>query len=139
MRWLLPWLLSGGCLLQNLSPTEQFRDSVLQFNDDLRWQRPDAAVAFVDAAYRKKFQQAHHQWGERIVIADMEVQSIKLVGNRDKGHSVVSYSWYSQSSMTLRRTVVAQRWRKQRRAFSLAEEKVTQGDATLFAAAAADR
>lgn len=128
-------ILTDACMLQQLTPSEQFRNAVLDFNEDLRWQRVDTATGFVAPSYRQRFGQAHRGWGDGLVIVDSEVQRINLGDKRDKGESTVTFSWHGKSGMVLRQTTIAQRWKKKGRDFQLIEEKVLSGDDKLLAAA----
>lgn len=129
---LLAGLGLGGCLLQNLAPTERLSDQVYQLNEEARWGRLDLAVRRVSPRYRPTFMTSRRGWGRRVSVADVEVSAIEISRESDEATSSVELSWYDLRSMTLRSTLLRQRWAKTDEGYLLDEETVVDGDADLL-------
>jgi hypothetical protein len=130
--FLLSFLL-GGCLMQNLSPTEKLRDVVIELNDQSRWERLDLAIQRVHPAYRTAFRVSRADWSQRIEISEVEVLSIKRgIDKEDSAQSIVSFNWYDKNSMTAHSTKVEQIWTKVRRDYMLRSENIVAGAPELL-------
>ncbi len=125
-------LALAGCLFQNLSPTQGLSDQVYALNDESRWDRLDLAVQRVAPRYRATFMGSRHAWGDDIAIADTEVSALVVADDLASATSSVEISWVDQRSMTLRSTVLRQRWIRTDNGYLLEEETVTSGDESLL-------
>jgi hypothetical protein len=123
---------AGGCLFQNISPTEQLNDQVYSLNEEARWGRLDLAVRRVSPTYQGTFMTSRRSWGRRVAIADVEVSAIVITPGSDEATSSVELSWYDQQTMELRSTVIRQRWARSTSGYLLDEETVTGGDEELL-------
>ncbi len=126
-------LLLGGCIFQNLTPTRQLQDTVYQLNDETRWARIDLASQRVTDDYRVHFLLAHRAWGHDIAIADIDPTNIQVDDDSEHARSLVTVTWYSQSTMELARTVITQQWNRTDNGYRLASETIVGGDEQLFA------
>lgn len=122
----------SGCLLQNMSADERLRDSVLGLNDEVRWTRLDLASMRVAPAYRAAFAETHRGWGRAIQIADMELMRVALGEGNRTATSIVTFRWYSTSTMTLRESTVKQEWARSGNGYALTSEEVVDGDPLLL-------
>jgi hypothetical protein len=134
----LACVLLGGCFMNNASPQKKFTDRVHELNDAVRWGAMGLASSMVAPAYRHQFLMSRREWGEVIKVADHEIVHLEITQGRDGATAIVSYQWYLQSSMTLRRTVVRQRWTQLEDRFGLVDEVVVQGDGRLLNGSDAD-
>ena len=125
-------LVLAGCLFQNLSPTQGLSDQVYALNDESRWDRLDLAVQRVAPRYRATFLGSRHARGDDLTIADTEVSALVVADDLASATSSVEISWVDQGSMTLRSTVLRQRWIRTANGYLLEEETVTSGDESLL-------
>lgn len=125
-------VLLGGCLFQNIAPTERLRDAVVGLNDEARWSRMDLATMRVAAPYRTEWADAHREWGRRIQIGDVELLDVRIEPDSETAISVVAVSWYNYDTMMLQRTVLRQHWQSTGRDYVLASEEVVEGSPDLL-------
>lgn len=132
IAWL--WiLLLIGCDFSNLRPTEKLKQSIQEMNEAARWGRIDLAAQYVGPAYRQRFFSAHSTWGQRIQIADLEMVRLDIDSNKKSATASIAISWYGLDQMTLRQTVVRQRWKSLEGQFILDDEDVLEGEPSLLA------
>lgn len=130
---LLAFVLTSGCIFQNIGSEEKLRDAVVGYNDETRWNRMDLAQLRVTPARRGDFRLRHHRWGRDIQIADMDILDVQVSGEeQENAISVVHISWYDQSTMMIADTVVAQEWERVTGGYILIEETVREGSAALL-------
>ena len=123
----------SGCTLSHLSPQARFSESAYVLNDASRWGQVDLASSHVTGPYREQFRARRRDWGDRINVAEVELLRLQLAEDKDTAVSEVSLSWYDAAGMTLRKSLVTQRWENHRGTFRLAEETVSRGDPRVFA------
>lgn len=128
----------AGCLFQNLAPTERLTDQVYSLNEEARWGRLDLAVRRVAPSYRGTFMTSRRSWGRQVSIADTEVSALVLSRETDSATSSVEVNWYDLATMTLRSTMIRQRWARTDDGYLLDEETVIGGDAELLELPEAD-
>jgi hypothetical protein len=132
--WLL--LLSvSGCFMGNTSSTKKITDSVQDLNEQARWGRIGDAALLVEPNYRDAFVSAHQSWGNDIELADTEIVHVQIAANAEHANAIVTYSWYSKSTMTLHETTVRQHWSAHGGTYALTSEAVVKGDPSLLATA----
>lgn len=107
---LLAGCLLGGCLTNNINPSQKLNERVQEYSDATRWNRMDLAVQMVTPSYREAFIRSHSAWGRSLEVADSEVIHIQIAPDGNTATSTLAYSWYDLSAMTLARTVVRQQW-----------------------------
>lgn len=130
---LLAFVLTSGCIFQNIGSEEKLRDAVVGYNDETRWNRMDLAQLRVTPARRGDFRLRHHRWGRDIQIADMDILDVQVSGEeQENAISVVHISWYDQSTMTISDTIVAQEWERVTGGYILIEETVREGSEALL-------
>lgn len=124
------WLL-GGCLLNNINPSQKLNERVQEYSDATRWNRLDIAVQMVTASYRDAFIKSHSTWGRAIEVADSELVHIQIAPDGNTATSTIAYSWYDLSAMTLARTVVRQQW-DIRNGYQVMGEEIVEGAPELL-------
>ena len=122
----------GGCLLDQNSPSTLLRDQVYGLNDEVRFARLDLASERVAPSYRQTFLRSHARWGGEVRIAEQDMAHIRLAEDSDSATSVVTVSWYDLNTMTVRRTVIRQRWVRSGESFALAGETLLGGEEGLL-------
>ena len=118
----------------NLGPEEDFRDTVHRYNDEVRWSRLAQAADMVAPAMRITFRRQHADFGKDIQVADVELTFLRMDKDADTALSKVRYRYYDQRAMMLQEAIVLQKWRHLKGNFLLTEEKIVEGDTTLFVA-----
>lgn len=121
-----------GCMFANLTPTERFKESAHLLNDASRWGRVDIASEQVSPKYRDKFVARHREWGTTLSIADADLTSMQLAEDRQSALSEISVSWYSTGGVTLRTSVITQKWALEQGNFFLIDEAIRVGDPSVF-------
>lgn len=130
---LIAFVLTSGCIFQNIGSEEKLRDAVVGYNDETRWNRMDLAQLRVTPARRGDFRLRHHRWGRDIQIADMDILDVQVSGEeQENALSVVHISWYDQRTMMIADTIVAQEWERVTGGYILIEERVREGSAALL-------
>lgn len=123
-----------ACLGRSQMTQERLRDSVVGYNDELRFGRMDLAVQRVAPPLRAAFVGGHYRWGREITIADAELVNVEAVGeDYDRAVSFVTFRWYATGSTIVRETLVRQEWVKDHSTYALVAEAVIDGDPILLA------
>jgi len=124
----------AGCLSDTNSASDRLGDAVYGLVNAVRWGRADLATDHVDAGFRTRFVAAHAAWGDRITVADCDVENLEI--SRDEKHatSIVVVSWYGPEQ-DLRLSRVRQEWKAIDRMYVLTRETVVSGDVALLARA----
>ncbi len=124
---------ASGCIFQNVSPIERLRDSVIGYNEEVRWGRTDLAIQRVEPEFRPRFVISHRSWGRDVQIGDMDIMNVQVAGEeRESAESVVLYRWYDQRTMLLADTTVRQVWEKGVNEYTLVSEQIIAGDPSLL-------
>lgn len=124
--------LMSGCLLQNMSAQERLRDSVVGFNDEMRWGRQDLAIQRVAPEARAEFSARHHAWGRDIQIADSEIVNVTVGHEGEDAASYVTIQWYRQNSTLLATTTLRQTWERTMGSYAMTGEEVHEGEESLI-------
>jgi hypothetical protein len=132
--WAAGLLVFVSCNLGTLRPTDKLKESVQEMNEAARWGRIDIAAQYVGPTYRQRFFASHASWGRRIQIGELEVVRLDLNPNRRAATVLVAISWYGLNQMSLRQSLVRQRWNLFEGQFVLDDEEVLEGEPSLFAA-----
>lgn len=128
-------VLLAGCLSDPNSASDRLGDAVYGLVNEVRWGRADLASDRVDPQFRARFVAAHQGWGERVTVADCDVENLEMQRDERRATAVLAVSWYRSDAMDLRLTRVRQEWRQVNRTYVLARERVVSGDASLLASA----
>jgi hypothetical protein len=120
-------------MFQNLSPATKLREAVQDGNEAARWGRMDIALEKVDRRYARQYALSHHDWGDGIQMADVDVESIQMAEDENVATVVVAFGWYDYDTMTLQRTVIRQKWSSvEAGGFVLTEEEIIDGNERLL-------
>jgi hypothetical protein len=122
-----------GCNFAGLRPTEKLKQSIQELNEAARWGRLDLASQYVGPNYRQRFFAVHASWGKQMQIADLEMVRLDIDPNKSVAAASIAISWYGLNEMTLRQTVVRQRWKQREGQYVLDDEQVIDGDPSLIA------
>jgi hypothetical protein len=128
-------LATSACTLSNMTPKARFSDAAYTLNDAARWGQVDLASTYVSAEYMERFVARHRFWGASVSIADAEVVRMQLADDRKSATTVVALNWYDTHGVTLRSSVIAQKWDAVRGNFKLVDESISSGDPRIFAEA----
>jgi hypothetical protein len=124
--------LFASCTLSNLSPQSRFSDSVYVLNDSARWGQVDLAAEHVADSYKDRFRARRDSWGESVQIAEVELLHMQLDSDKERALSQVSLSWTDAAGVSLRKSLVTQRWQSERGHYRLVEETISKGDPGVF-------
>ena len=124
---------SAACVGDPNSASDRLGDSVYGLVNAVRWGRPDLATDRVDPGFRARFVAAHAAWGDRITVADCDVEDLQIARNEKSATAIIAVSWYGPDA-DLRLTRVRQEWKAQDRIYVLTRETVLSGDQSLLAA-----
>jgi hypothetical protein len=135
LRWFaVACALCAGCVLSNMTPQSRFQDSAYVVNDAARWGAVDAALRYVAPDYARPFTLRHREWGRQFSIGEIDMVRLTLDKGRKSATSQVEVSWYDTHGMSLRSSVIEQKWQTTRGGdFQLVSEAIVSGDPTLFA------
>lgn len=136
MRTLLLVLVLVGaaqaCTLSNMTPQARFSESTHTLTEASRWGHVDMALPHVSSKYSERFLARHAAWGTALSIADAELVRVQLGEDRTTGMSEVAISWYPSGQISLRQSVITQKWERENGTYRLVDEKVRAGDPTVF-------
>ena len=128
MRYLvLVGILLGGCATTSAQRGEALMESVITYNDGIRWDRLAAAASRVPAAEREDFIDERESLAENLRIADWEVVRVKHVGD-SRAKVQVKYTWYLDDEGVVHETQTSQKWERRAKAWVLVDEKFARGD-----------
>jgi hypothetical protein len=125
--------LSQGCTLSNMTPQARFSESAHTLTEASRWGHVDMALPHVSAKYSESFLARHAAWCTGLSIADAELVRIQLGEDKATAMSEVAVSWYPSGQISLRQSVITQKWEREKGTYRLVDEVVRAGDPTVFA------
>jgi hypothetical protein len=123
-------LLSSGILAAcGASPKkgEALMESVLTYNDGLRWERIAAAASRVPPAEREAFVDERDELAENLKITDWEVMQVSHQGD-EHARVQVKYTWYLDDEGVVHHTQAVQQWARKAKAWLLIDETFARGD-----------
>ena len=123
---------AAGCVGDPNSASDRLGDSVYGLVNAVRWGRPDLATDRVDPGFRRRFVAAHAAWGDRITVADCDVEDLQIARDEKRATAIIAVSWYGPDA-DLRLTRVRQEWKSVGRIYVLTRETVVSGDQSLLA------
>jgi len=123
-------LAAGACAFPP-SSMERLQGSVNDYNQAIRFGRPDIASDFVREIARDEFTHQHASWGKTVIIADLEMNGVKI--RRDGDADVtITVNWQRVDETSMRTTEVGQRWTSTRGIWNLLSEEERGGDKGLI-------
>jgi hypothetical protein len=105
---------------------ENLMESVMTYNDGIRWDRLAVAASRVPPAEREDFVDEKDQLGEDLKITDWEVKRVKAEGDK-KARVHVEYTWYKDGEGIVRETHAIQRWEQRGSAWLIVGERRLRG------------
>ena len=107
---------------------ESLMDSVLTYNEGVRWERFTAAASRLPPKQRAAFVEAADQRAKDLKVTDYEVIRVAPISSTiTRVH--IRVSWYRQNEGTLHETHVVQSWRRADKAWLLVLQARLRGDA----------
>lgn len=127
-----PLVAVAALALACLSPTQRREESLVReartFNDDLRWGRYEQLSTSLPREEAELFLARVGAVGDELVLADYEVTSVSFDPGSDKATVLVKLDWYSKRAMSLRSTVLDQRWEHQAGKWRMTKQRRLRGD-----------
>ena len=120
-------LLLAGCGPGQRSK-HKLQETVLLFNEGVRWGRLQDVLPRVHPDSAAHFLEMHKEFGKEIQISDYELVNALHDPKKKKADVTVQITWYRQSEMVVKTTVLIQHWEEQERErewIMLAEEYVS--------------
>ncbi|HVV87428.1 MAG TPA: hypothetical protein VHE35_30510 [Kofleriaceae bacterium] len=105
---------------------DQLMDTVLSYNDGVRWERFTAAAAAVPPAERDQFLDDREHLAKDLKITDDEV--VRVATHGDRAEIQVKLTWYLDSRGAVHETWVRQRWERQGAAWRVVDETRARGE-----------
>lgn len=126
-----------GCIAPP-GPVERLNNAAYEMNSATRFGRMDVAVGHVSPAMQDDFMRRHGSWHREIRIVDVELNGLRLI-TPDTAEVQLAVSWHRPADMTMRTSLIAQKWTRSEGDWSLAEELRVGGAEGLFVELDADR
>jgi len=119
-------VLVAGCASKQRQGDE-LMDSVMTYNEGVRWERLAAAATRVPPAERDDFVDERDQLAEDLRISDWEIKRVRQRGER-RAEIHVKYTWYRDDEGIVHETHAMQRWERRGRAWLIVGEERLRGD-----------
>jgi hypothetical protein len=101
-----------------------------EFNLDSRFGR-ELLLDRVAPDARGEFTRQHHNWGNGVRVADIELEGMQPQGEHEV-KVFVHVSWYRPQDQQLRSTTLEQHWRDKPEGWQLVEERRVEGEMGLL-------
>lgn len=124
-------LVFAGCIAPP-SPVERLNNAAYEMNTATRFGRMDVAVGHVSPALQEDFMRRHGAWGRGLRILDVELNGLRLL-TPETAEVNLAISWHRPTEMTMRVSMVAQKWTRHDGDWTLSEELRVGGSDGLFA------
>ena len=106
---------------------EELMDSVLTYNDGVRWGRFAAAASRVPPAERPDFVDERDELADDLHISEWDVVKVEQV-TEDQARVQIKYSWFLDSVGTVQHTQALQRWQRSGKAWLMVDERRVRGE-----------
>jgi hypothetical protein len=104
---------------------EDLMESVMTYNDGIRWDRLAVAASRVPPAEREDFVDEKDELGEDLKITDWEVKRVKSEKGKARVH--IEYTWYRDDEGIVRETHAIQQWEQRGSAWLMVGERRLRG------------
>ena len=121
---------SSGCIAPP-SPVERLNNAAYEMNSATRFGRMDVAVGHVAPAMQDDFVRRHGAWHRELRIVDVELNGLRLL-TPETAEVQLAISWHRPADMTMRTSLVAQKWTRRDGDWVLSEELRVGGADGLF-------
>ena len=101
-------LISCGVATPNKQDT--LKESVLLFNEGVRWGRLQDVLPRVAPEHADNFIEMHKDFGKTIQISDYELINTKANWEDKQAVVTVQITWYRNTEMELHTTILSQKW-----------------------------
>jgi hypothetical protein len=106
------------------------QEAAQELNVDARFGRTEIALDHVAPDARETYAMHHRGWGTRVLVADVELQGVRVHGEHDVD-VLVRFAWYRPEEQELRVTTLMQGWRE-KNGWQLVAETRADGDVGLL-------
>ena len=104
---------------------ESLVDTVMAYNQGVRWSRFSAAAAHVPPEERASFLDQRDELSEALRITDYELLEVEPAGGGARIH--VKYTWFSTDEDVVRETHADQLWERRGKAWIIVDERRRRG------------
>lgn len=92
------------------SPGEKLQESVLRYNDAMRWRRFEVASEYLPTAKREDFMDRQREQADRIRILEYDIDDVHQTVPNEKAEVVVKVKWLVSPSNIVQTIRVRQNW-----------------------------
>ncbi|NLG02916.1 MAG: hypothetical protein GX567_03640 [Clostridia bacterium] len=89
---------------------DRLKESVVQFNEGIRWGRMQEVIPRVHPDNVQHFLKMHEHFGNETQVSDYELISYEYNQEKKSATINVRITWYKQSEMALHTTILIQSW-----------------------------
>ena len=122
----------AGLVLPACGPSQKsksnLQETVLVFNEGVRWGRLQDVLPRIHPDSVEHFLEMHKEFGKEIKISDYELINAHHDGESKKADVTVQISWYRQSEMVVRTTMLVQHWEEKGQDWIMIAEEYLSGD-----------
>ena len=106
---------------------EDLMESVMTYNEGVRWDRLTAAASRVPPAEREDFVDERDELSEDLEITDWEVKRVTDRSDH-QAYVHVKYTWYKSDEGIVHETHAKQSWERKGKAWLIVDERRTRGE-----------
>ncbi len=117
--------LSCGPIQQSKS---NLQEAVLAFNEGVRWGRLQEVLPRIHPDSVDHFVEMHKEFGDDIKVSDYEILNANHDDKNKKADVSVRISWYRESEMVVRKTMLVQHWEEHGQDWIMLAEEYVSGD-----------
>lgn len=99
-----------SCALATPNQQDTLKESVLLFNEGVRWGRLQDVMPRVAPEHADNFVEMHKDFGKTIQISDYEIINTTANWKEKRAEVTVQITWYRNTEMELHTTVLSQQW-----------------------------
>jgi hypothetical protein len=101
---------TAGCGVSGKNSEATLKETVLKFNEGIRWGRLQEVVPRVHPDNVSHFMKMHEKFGGEIQLSDYEIISSSYDAEKKTAEVTVKVTWYRQNEMELFTTFLVQLW-----------------------------
>lgn len=121
-------LAHTGCLAPAQRRQDDLSRIVREYNDGLRWRRFEQVVPHLRPAAAERLMARSASAAPDLEIADQEVTMIRVADGATRADVTATFTWYTQRSGVVRKTLVAQDWRFENGRWTCVAQRRLAGD-----------
>jgi hypothetical protein len=119
-------LILGACGAQQRD-TDTLQESILNYNEGVRWERFETAASSLPPKERSQFVDEMDARAKDLKISQYDVVRVDKTGKK-AAKVQIKVAWYKDSEGTLRETHAVQTWERHGKAWWMVEETRLRGD-----------